>query len=206
MARDLLRLAVAAAAYGFSLGALDGWNRALNSAVKFPLLILVTAALCALAYYLVARLLVPELAFGQVQGLVLRLYRDTAWLLAALAPATLFLACTLTPATSREALNDYPFFLGLNIVLIAAAGTLALLQQARELLVRHGLDLGRRLALIIGWLALSLFVGGPWAFYLRPFFGLSAIRAEDPGFCDGNAPDFRGATNFFEAVWHLVGG
>lgn len=204
MLRDALGTLAAAALYGFSLGALDGWGRALRSALKFPLLILVTCGVCALACFVVARVLAPRLGFGEVQALVLRLYRDTALLLVSLAPATLFLARTLTPAASRDALHDYPFFLGLNVVLIAAAGTLALLRQSATLLTAHGLGPGRRATLMAAWLALSLFVGGPWAFYLRPFFGLSAIRAEDAGFCDGNTPDFRGATNFFEAVWHLV--
>lgn len=204
MGADLGRTALAAALYGFSLGALDGWARAVRSALKFPLLILVTWAVCALSYAVVARMLAPAVAFSQVQGLVLRLYRDTALLLASLSPATLFLALTLTPAASRDALHDYPLFLGLNLVLIAGAGTLALLRQSTRLLADHGLAPTRRMLLMAAWLALSLFVGGPWAFYLRPFFGLSSIRAEDPGFCDGNTPDFRGATNFFEAVWQLV--
>ncbi len=56
----------------------------------------------------------------------------------------------------------------------------------------------------VSWLLLSLLVGGQWAWYLRPFFGVASISAEVTPFCLGTLPDYRGATSFFEAVLHLV--
>jgi hypothetical protein len=55
-----------------------------------------------------------------------------------------------------------------------------------------------------GSLALSLAVGGQAAFYLRPFVGLPATRGGDPPFLLGDAPDARGARNFYAAVWQVV--
>ena len=46
------------------------------------------------------------------------------------------------------------------------------------------------------------FAGGQCAWYLRPFFGPSTIR--DIPFIEGSAPDYRGATSFYEAVYHLI--
>jgi len=126
--------------------------------------------------------------------------RDMSVLLAALAPVCLFLALTLN-GVSAAGLRDYPMFLGLNVTFIAASGGLALVRQARSLLRRHPLGLRRTLLVVAGWLCISLLVGGQWAWYLRPFFGVG--RQETP-FCLGSVSDYCGATNFYEAVYHLV--
>lgn len=197
--RDLAGLALASAVYGFAIGASHSWTFAARNLLKFPALILVTAAVCAPAYLLVARFLAARLSLAEVLGLVLRLFRDASVLLAALAPVCLFLARTIEQP-DRRGLNEYPLFLGLNVLLIAVSGSLALVRQGRALLRRRG---RRYLAVLAGWLLLSLVVGGQWAWYLRPFFGLSTVSAEATPFCLGTLSDYRGATSFFEAVYHL---
>jgi len=192
----------AAAAYGYSIGVWHSARYGARNLVKFPLLLLVTTAVCALACFLTARLLTPKLAFRDVQNLVLRLYAAASVLLASLAPVNLFLAATLVRPASHGALNDYPLFLGLNVAFIAVSGSLALVKQASELLHRHRLGPWTSASLICAWLALALAVGAQWAWYLRPFFGISAPGIQ--GFCLGTQPDFRGATSFYEAVYHLV--
>ena len=57
---------------------------------------------------------------------------------------------------------------------------------------------------VTAWLALSLFAGGQCAWYMRPFFGIGALKGDSPPFFLGTAPDFRGARSFYEAVWNLV--
>ena len=51
-----------------------------------------------------------------------------------------------------------------------------------------------------GWLALSLAVGGQAAWTLRPFFGVRSIPGAETRFFLGASPDYRGSTNFYEAV------
>ena len=51
-----------------------------------------------------------------------------------------------------------------------------------------------------GWLALSLLVGGQAAWTLRPFFGVRSIPGDQTRFFLGSSPDYRGSTNFYEAV------
>ncbi|MFT5357956.1 MAG: hypothetical protein ACI9KE_005193, partial [Polyangiales bacterium] len=50
MKRQLLTLAGASAIYGFSIGAVHSLVFALRNLIKFPLLLLVTAIVCCLAY------------------------------------------------------------------------------------------------------------------------------------------------------------
>ena len=82
MLRVLISLIVSSALYGFSIGACHSWLYAARNLVKFPLLIVTTASVCALAYFVLARFLAPRLSFRDVQRLVILLFRDTSVMLA----------------------------------------------------------------------------------------------------------------------------
>src|SRR4029079_16773463 len=93
MRRDLATLLLASALYGFSIGSVHSTRFGLHDVVKFPLLFLLTGAACAIAYFLWASLIGGfRFRFVDVQRLAMRLYRDAALLLAALAPAKWVLA------------------------------------------------------------------------------------------------------------------
>ena len=204
MRRDIATLLLASALYGFSIGCVHSTRFGLHNIIKFPLLFLITGAACAAAYFLWA-LLIGGARFGfvDVQRLAMRLYRDAALLLAALAPANWFLARTLVPPDATS-LHEYPMFLGLNVFFIAVAGALALFRQVRALARYHPWPLSRRLITVAGWLALSLLVGGQVAWTLRPFFGVRSIPGAETRFFLGSSADYRGATNFYEAVGNVV--
>src|SRR5689334_4918686 len=182
MRRDVATLVLASAVYGFSIGSVHSTRFGLHDLIKFPLLLLVTGAACAVAYFLWALLIGGgRFRFVDVQRLAMRLYRDAAVLLAALAPANLFLARTLVPPDATS-LHEYPLFLAANVVFIAVAGALALLRQVRALARYHPWPLSRRVVTVGGWLALSLLVGGQAAWTLRPFFGVRSIPADQTRF------------------------
>lgn len=204
MRRDVAALLAASGVYGFSIGCVHSARFGLHNVIKFPLLFAITGAACAVAYFLWA-LLIGGARFGfvDVQRLAMRLYRDAALLLAALAPANLFLARTLVPPDATS-LHEYPTFLAVNVVFIAVAGALALLRQVRALARYHPWPLSRRVLTVGGWLALSLLVGGQAAWTLRPFFGVRSIPGDQTRFFLGSSPDYRGATNFYEAVRNVV--
>jgi hypothetical protein len=197
------RLVVGSALYGAAIGLADLPVRALHNLVKLPLLLRVTAGVCAAAYAISARMLVGVIGGRTMLQFALSVFADLGVLLGALSPAIAWIAITGRPAESLHDLGDYGFFLGLNMGFIATCGALALARRARSLAVQHGLGTPVMLRLVAAWMAITFVVGAQWAFYLRPFFG--AARVDDPGvFISGNRPDFRGARNFYEVVWHIV--
>ena len=204
MRRDVATLVLASALYGFSIGCVHSTRFGLHNVLKFPLLFLITGAACAVAYFLWALLIGgARFRFVDVQRLAMRIYRDAAVLLAALAPANWFLARTIVPPDATS-LHDYPLFLGVNICFIAVAGGLALFRQVHALAQYHPWPLSRRVITVGGWLALSLMVGGQAAWTLRPFFGVRSIPGAETRFFLGSSPDYRGSNNFYEAVYNVV--
>lgn len=203
MLRATAILVACASAYGFTIGYAHSTLYAVRNLVKLPLLLLGTAAVCALSYGVLARFVTDRIGFAAVQRLALQLFRDLSVLLSSLATVNGFLAGQLH-GDDDPSLGEYPLFLGVNMLLVAVCGALALIRQARELLERYRVPRPRARALVAAWLFTSLLVGGQGAFYLRPFFGLPASRGGHPPFCVGNEPDVRGATNFFEVLWQFV--
>jgi hypothetical protein len=202
--RGLALLVAASGLYGFSIGSVHSLRFGLHNIVKFPLLIPTTLALCGLAYFVFACLVGTGLRFGEVQRIVLGLFRDCTVLLAALSPASYFLA-RIVVKPDQASLGEYPLFLGLNVCFIAVCGCVSLSRQLHLLARSHSSwPPTRRLLVMAGWLGLSLLVGGQVAWYLRPFFGVASIPGEKTRFFLGAAPDYRGSTNFYEAVYHLV--
>jgi hypothetical protein len=199
--RPILTILGASAVYGFSIGSVHSARLAAWNLAKFPLLIFLTCSICALAYFAFALLVTRRLTPRDVMDLSLRTFADLSVLLASLAPVSYFLARTIVQPTPTS-LNEYPRFLGLNVAFIAACGLVALARQTLRIEREHRLDRGRSAAILSAWLLISLFAGGQCAWYMRPFFGPSTIT--DPPFMEGTNPDYRGATSFYEAVWHLV--
>lgn len=200
MNRQLLTLMGASAIYGFSMGAVHSLVFALRNLIKFPLLLVVTALVCSLAYTLAARALCPSLRFRAVLRAVLCIFSDTSVLLAALAPVMLFLALVLDRA-DESGLHDYPLYLAINVLALAACGSLALYRRTRAIAAHHELSGARASTITAVWMLLSLLVGSQWSWYLRPFCGVATV---DAPFVLGAEPDFRGATNFYQAVYQIV--
>lgn len=202
MIRRICVLILSAAIYGFSIGYVHSLTFAVRNLAKFPLLMIVTALVCAPFYLILARFLSTGLSFGDVRKVVMGLMQDLSVLLASLSPICLFLALTIEKPVEND-LRDYPFFLGFNVGIIAVCGCLSLVKHG--LLLGHSAQKPSRIKIVLlFWMSVSLVVGGQWAWYLRPFFGVSTISAESTPFCLGTEPDFRGARSFFEAVYHIV--
>lgn len=203
MMRSLLSLTAAAAAYGFSIGISNSWVYAMRNLVKFPLLILSTAAICALLYHVLARFLDAHFNFMQVQRLVLGIFRDISRLLAALSPAVCFLGVTMERPNGRD-LGGYPQFLLLNVFAIAICGCLSVYLRSRDRVSNSIKMPKRRNLLIVCWMAASLAVGGQVCWMIRPFFGTSGAGAWETPWFSGTNPDKRGASNFYIAVYYLI--
>jgi hypothetical protein len=200
-ARTPLLIILTAAIYGFSGGSIDGLRGASRNLIKFPLLIFLTGALCAPAWWLIARFLSFGLSFRAAISNSLETFADASLMLAALAPVNLFLSRTMVLPT-RDSLNEYPLFLGLNVTFVAVCGIAAVVRRLRLLQITQGVSFLRASGLMTAWLAIGLFVGGQCSWYLRPFYGNPAI--EQMEFILGTNPDSWGATSIYEAAYHIL--
>ncbi len=201
-ARTLLIAGACAAAYGFAIGSGKNLTYAWRSAVKFPLLLSGTAALCAPAWFVLARFCGARLRFADVATAAADLFTSLAGLLASLAPVVVFLARTMDAPDDRD-LAGYPAFVATNAAFVATAGAIAVVHQSRRLLHVHAVGERRAVGVTAAWIGVALAVGGQFAFWLRPFFGV-ATRAGDPPFVLGDEPTSTGARNFYEAMWQFA--
>jgi hypothetical protein len=138
--RELTRLAgqmtlssvVALACYGAVLGSFHSVLMALTSAVKLPLLFLVTLAICLPTLYLFNLVFGARLSVRQSLALVMVALTVTAMLALAFAPISLFFLITAP---------DYSFFKLLNVAILALSALVGLrfLTGGMRVLNDHGL-------------------------------------------------------------------
>ena len=138
--RDLTRLTVqmlgssmiALAVYGAVLGSFHSFLMALTSAVKLPLLFLVTLAICLPTLYLFNLVFGARLSVRQSLSLVMVALTVTAMLALAFAPISLFFLITAP---------DYGFFKLLNVAILGLSALVGLkfLTGGMRVLNDHGL-------------------------------------------------------------------
>lgn len=202
--RRFATLTLASAGYGFGIGIANSWVYGVRNLVKFPLLIAVTAATCAMCYHVLARFLGAPLGFVNVQRIVLGVFHDISVLLVSLTPIVLYMAWTMVDPVEGD-LGGYPAFLRFNFFAIVLAGCLSVTLRARRELPATVLDGRRRAVLLTLWMLTSLAVGGQVCWYIRPFFGWLPGTWDRPWF-SGTIPNQEGARSFYEAVYNMLGG
>lgn len=184
------------AAFGWVLGAWrDPWQ-GLYTAIKFPLIVLLTALGNGLLNGMLAPLLGTNISFRQSLLAVLMSFTIAAAVLGACAPLIYFViwnAPAFSVARSSVSLTMHSFiFVGLAAAMAVAglAGNVRLLQLLRLLSGNHGA--ARRT--LFAWLAGNLFLGSQLAWILRPFVGAPHLPVE---FLRANALE----GNFFESFF-----
>jgi hypothetical protein len=128
----MLSSVVALACYGAVLGSFHSVLMALTSAVKLPLLFLVTLAICLPTLYLFNLVFGARLSVRQSLALVMVALTVTAMLALAFAPISLFFLITAP---------DYSFFKLLNVAILALSALVGLrfLTGGMRVLDDHGL-------------------------------------------------------------------
>jgi hypothetical protein len=183
-------------------GAAVGWWRdpvqALYTAIKFPLIILLTAAGNAMLNGMLAPLLGLNIPFRQSFQAILMSFTISSAILGSFAPLVAFVIWNSPPlsANSWESVGPYSLILLTFVVVIAFAGitaNLRLLQLLRQL------GGGRNVAfrVLFAWLAGNLFFGTQLSWVLRPFIGSPGLPVQ---FLRATA--FKG--NFYEAIFQTV--
>jgi hypothetical protein len=124
--------AIALALYGAVLGAFHSVLMAMTSAVKLPLLFLVTLAICLPTLYLFNLVFGARLSVRQALAMVMVAITVTAMLAVAFAPISLFFLITAP---------DYGFFKLLNVAILTLSALVGLrfLTGGMQVLNEHGL-------------------------------------------------------------------
>jgi hypothetical protein len=162
------------AIYGAVLGASNGTLQAVASAVKLPVLFLLTLAICLPALYLFNLVFGSRLRLAQTLAIVLCAIATTSVLTLGFAPISVFF---LLSAPS------YGFFKLLNVAVLALTGLAGLRilvsGMAKVAVAGGGSSAGpQSRTLLRGWLVIYAFVGTQLAWTLRPFFGAPGLPFE----------------------------
>lgn len=164
-----LGMSLCAAAYGAVLGLWHGPRLAAYSAVKLPLVLLLTSLLTIAFSWMAAAVLGLPLRFGQVSVLTFLALAAGSLLLLSLAPvAWIFTICAPAPSPGTRTAHNLLYLLHTAFVGgCGAAGTLALWKAMRRLEGRRR-TIGTVYAI---WIVAYALVGGEVAWVLRPFVG-----------------------------------
>ncbi|MEM7595177.1 MAG: actin-binding WH2 domain-containing protein [Cyanobacteria bacterium P01_A01_bin.83] len=155
------------ALYGAIIGSTHSSLQIVSSAFKLPALYLLTLLICLPTLYFMDVVLGSQRTFGQYLTLLLASMAMMSVMLFGFAPVTLFF---------RLSIDDYWFFLLLNIVVLGFTGVVGVkffYKSMMKLMKQESLDKisVNRHKLIVGWLFLYGFVGSQLGWTLRPFVG-----------------------------------
>jgi hypothetical protein len=158
------------AIYGAVLGISSSVLQALSSAVKLPVLYLITLAICLPTLYFFNLLFGSRLTLAQTFALIMTAIAVTAVLTLSFAPIALFFWITAP---------NYHFYKLLNVGILTITGVagLSFLWQGMRH-VQKGEGMGIRNLILWVWIFIYGFVGTQMAWTLRPFFGAPSLPFE----------------------------
>ncbi len=189
-------IALGASCYGAAMGWWRAPEQALFVAIKFPLIVLLTAAGNALLNAMLAPLLGVNIGFRESFLAILMSFAIASAILGGFSPLVGFLVWNAPPMGTEDSAGAYNCILPAHVAVIAFAGIIAnlrLLQLLREL--SGSANAARRV--LFAWLAGNLFLGSQLSWILRPFIGAPNLPVqflrEHP---------LQG--NFYEAVFHSI--
>ena len=160
-----LAILVLSAFYGATMGTWAGGVSILFSALKVPILLLISLYLTIPSYYVLYSLLGGKRSLRQTALLLLFSFTVMATVLIALVPINLFFVITTTKSS-----DTYAFVVLLNIAIFTLAGFFALTNFVKGAKVLYGESLENwKPAFLLGSLILMI-VGTQLAWVLRPYF------------------------------------
>jgi hypothetical protein len=182
-------------------GAAMGWWRAplqaLFVAIKFPLILLLTALGNALLIGMLAPLLGLNISFRQSMLAILMSFAIAGAILGAFAPLTAFLVWNAPPMTSgAESTAAYEFIKLVHVIVIGFAGITSNVRLF-QLLTRLAGCKPIAWRVLFAWLAVNLFLGSQLTWIARPFIGapyLPVVFLRDTAFW----------SNFYENVFNAI--
>jgi hypothetical protein len=165
----LISCAVFLSIYGLVMGFSNSIPQAISSAIKLPILFLLTLIICTPSLHFFNILFGSKQSLPQTITMILTGMTTTSVILLSFAPVTFFFLTTS---------NQYQFFKLLNVVFFGIGGAMGLvfLRQGVQMISEtDNLEgVGTRRLILVIWIVLYGFVGTQMGWTLRPFFG-------DPG-------------------------
>ena len=162
----LISCVVFLAIYGGVMGASHSVAQAISSAIKLPILFLVTLIICTPSLHFFNILFGSKQKLMQTVTVILTAMTTTSVILVSFAPITLFFL-----VTSR----NYAFFLLLNVFFFTIGGIMGLVFLGEGVAMISESDnnegLKARRTIFFLWILLYAFVGSQMAFTLSPFVG-----------------------------------
>jgi hypothetical protein len=203
--RNALVIVVGAGAFGGAMGFWRAPEQALWSAVKLPVVLLLTSLGNGLINGLLAPLLGIDLRFRSSLGAVLSSFALAAAILGALSPLMVFLVWNIPPPQigSGAATAARSVMLLTLVAMIAFAGVTANLRLL-GLLRRLGGSDTVALRLLFAWLAVNLLLGSQLSWIARPFIGdsRSPVAFFQPDAFHGNF--FGGVLSAASSLWAQI--
>ena len=180
--------------YGAIIGSFQSWMQSLSSAIKLPVLYLLTLIICLPTLYFFNVIFGSQKSFSQHFALLPTAVATTSVLLFSFAPITLFFLVST---------NNYQFFILLNVLIFAITGVIGVssLYQGMKLVIEQ--DTGgskTRTQILQFWLGLYAFVGSQLGWTLRPFFGTPGFPFELFREKEGNF-----YLSVFQSLAHILG-
>ena len=163
----LISSSIFLALYGAIIGSTHSGLQIISSAFKLPALYLLTLLICLPTLYFMDIVLGSKRTFAQYLSLLLASMAMISVMLFGFAPVTLFF---------RLSIDDYWFFLLLNIVVLGFTGVVGVRFFHKSMLAlvakeQEDSTSPNRHKLIKAWLLLYGFVGSQLGWTLRPFVG-----------------------------------
>jgi hypothetical protein len=152
------------AIYGLIIGAFHSVPQAFSSAIKLPILYMLTLIICFPALYIFSTLFGGRKSISQYFVLLLSSMAVISVLLLGFAPVTIFFMITAP---------DYLFFKLLNVIIFAITGFVGLkfFYQSMQVVADEAEGKETRINILKAWIILYAFVGSQLGWILRPFFG-----------------------------------
>jgi len=193
----IIVIVIGSASYGAAIGLWRDPLQAFYTALKFPLLILLTTFGNALLNGMLAPLFGLNIGFRQSFLAIIMSFTIAAAILGAFSPLAIFLVWNTPPIAGRaNAVSSHSVILLTHVTVIAFAGIAANLRLLQ--LLQH-LSGNRKIGwkILLGWLAGNLFLGSQLSWILRPFVGSPNLPVQ---FLREDAL----SGNFYEAVFHAI--
>lgn len=190
--RDMLISSISFfALYGAVMGSSNSALQALSSAIKLPILFLITLVICLPTLYFFNLLFGSRLTLPQTLALILTAITVTAVLTLSFAPISLFFWLTAP---------NYQFFKLLNVAILTLTGFFGLtfLMSGMSHVQQEDGQMARGLILRM-WILIYGFVGTQMAWTLRPFLGAPGYPFQIFRQLGGNF-----YVNVAESIWEIL--